>query len=453
LPYQIADWLTGDTAIIDGFMVGTNLQEMLNALLVAITRDYLPPFISTISFVLLLFVIPLAFPVAQRASPVGRAVVAFAGISAFTLSEAGIGQGTSYQEPMQLLFLVMSLIRCPAWPAFLAVAIAVKINAAFIGPLVLLHHVLGYRAFWLSPRRLLIGALGGALVLLLQLYRNMIFSGRLLGLNETLAAVTDAPGQDQIMVPGETRYDTQVRGGVLNNAILSACNMAVLSEVCPTQYEGSDSAGFHVFPASRAPLFALLFVAALVVGGSTYRTRRVVGFASVLVFLACYLVLLAFMSEGRYFLPLSFGFSLLLLMNAAPAEDVVLSMGTSLQGRVLGVGLGCWLVGSNLIPGTFANVSWICKRDVGTVARARFFAANPTRQARAAEAIIAVVSQSPGYAPALLGPATTNYTPCYHDDKLQVVCSIVLAPLGTRCAASLYRPAPPATASVDSRTP
>jgi hypothetical protein len=300
----------------------------------------------------------------------------------------------------------------------------------------------------------------------------------------------------------------------LNNAILSACNMAVLSEICPTQYKGSDNAGFHVFPASRAPLFALLFAASLMVGGSAYRTRRVVGFASVLVFLACYLVLLAFMSEGRYFLPLSFGFSLLLLMNPAQAEDVVLSMGTSLQGRVLGVGLGCWLVGSNLIPGTFANVSWICRREVWTAARtldlrqpetplqaflisyvdrykricpppglppvilsehdklnspylgtqrifhvytqqmiARFFAADPTRQARAAEAIIAVVSQSPGYAPALLGPATTNYTPCFHDDKLQVVCSVVLAPLGTRCAASLYRPAPPATASVDSRTP
>jgi hypothetical protein len=514
LPYQIAEWLTGDTAIVDGFMVGTNLQELLNALLVAITRDYLPPLISTISFALLLFVIPLAFPVAQRVSPAGRVVVAFAGISAFVLSEAGIGQGTSYQEPMQLLFLVMSLIRCPAWPAFLAIAIAVKINAAFIGPLVLLHHGLGYRAFWLSPRRLLIGALGGAIVLVPQLNRNIIFSGRLLGLNETLAAVTDPPGQHQIMVAGETRYDTPVRGGILNNAILSACNMAMLGEVCPTQYEASDNAGFHVFPASRAPLFALLFAASLLVGGSVYRTRRVAAFASVLVFLVCYLVLLSFMSEGRYFLPLSFGFSLLLLMNPAQAEDIVLSMGTSWQGRVLAVGLGCWLVGSNLIPGTFANVSWICKREVRTAARtvdlrhpetplqvflisyvdrykrvcpppglppvilsehdklnspylgaqrifhvytqqmiARFFAANPIRQARAAEAIIAVVSQSPGYATALLGPATRDYTPCFHDDKLQVLCSAVLAPLGTRCAASLYRPAQPATAPTDFRAP
>ncbi|MEA2738372.1 MAG: hypothetical protein QOH05_1679, partial [Acetobacteraceae bacterium] len=173
LPYQLAEWLTGDTAIIDGFMVGTNLQEILNALLVVITRDYLPPLLSTISFVLLLLIAPLAFPVEQRSSGVGRAVVAFAGVSAFVLSEAGIAQGTAYQEPLLLLFLVASLIRCPAWPGFLAVAIAVKISAGFIAPLIVLYHLVGYRAFFVSPRRLLIGALAGAIVLLPQLSRNV----------------------------------------------------------------------------------------------------------------------------------------------------------------------------------------------------------------------------------------------------------------------------------------
>jgi hypothetical protein len=174
LPYQLAEWRTGDSAIIDGFMVGTNLQEILNALLVVIARDYVPALLSTISFVLLLLITPLAFPVEQRSSAAGCAVVAtaaqrtvtaFAGVSAFVLSEAGIAQGTAYQEPMLLLFLVAALIRCPAWPAFLAVAIAAKITAAFIAPLVVLYHLFFYRRFFVSSGRMPIGVLAAALVL------------------------------------------------------------------------------------------------------------------------------------------------------------------------------------------------------------------------------------------------------------------------------------------------
>jgi len=500
LPYQIAEWRTGDTAIIDGFMVGTNLQEILNALLVAITRDYLPSFISTISFVLLLLITPLAFPVERRASAAGRATVAFAGISAFVVCEAAIDQGTSYQEPILLLFLVASLIRCPAWPAFLAAAIAVKINAAFIGPLVLLYHIVEYRGFFVSPRRLLVGALAAMIVLVPQLNRNVIYSGRILGLNETMAGITDPPGPNRIMTPGTTRYDEKVRGGILNNAMLSACNMVALGIVCPTAYHGSDSLGFHVFPASRAPLFALVFAVAILLGACAHRTRRLVGFASVAVFLIGYAGLLAFLSEGRYFLPLSLGFSILLLLNPEQAEAAVFAMASGWRGNLLAVMLGCWLVGSSLVPGTFANVSWICKREVwsgvqtldlrrpetplqsfiasyivqykrtcpppglppvilaehGTLNSpylgaqrifhvytqgmiTRFFAANPVRQARASDAIIAVVSQTPGYDAAVLGPAQSDYRPCFHDDKLQVVCSIALAPAGTQCATSLYQ--------------
>jgi hypothetical protein len=499
LPYQVAEWRTGDMAIVDGFMVGTNLQEILNALLVIITRDYLPPLISTLSFVLLLGISPLAFPIERRQTVAGRAVVAFAGISAFVLSEAGIGQGTSYQEPLLLLFLVASLIRCPAWPAFLAIAIAVKVNAAFVAPLVVLYHLYGYRQFWLSPPRLAVAVLGGAIVLLPQLDRNVVFSGRLLGLNETLAAVTDPPGPHQIMLQGNNRYDARIRGGIASNAALSACNMFALETICPTLYPGIDSAGFHVFPASRAPLFAALFAAAILADCRVRRSRRVVALTSGAWFFVCSVALLNFLSEGRYFLPLSFGFSPLLMMNPRQAEDIVRTLGTSRRGRLLAVGFGCWLVGSDLIPGTFANVSWICKRDMWAPAEifdlrqpetslqgflvsyvdrykrvcpppglppvilaeretmnspylgtqrifhlytqqmiARFFAADPTRRLRAADAIIAIVSRSPDYSTAVLGPAEADFTPCFHDDQLHVICSMRLAPLGSHCAESLY---------------
>ncbi len=499
LPYQIAEWRTGDMAIIDGFMVGTNLQEILNALLVAITRDYVPALISTVSFVLLLGISPLAFPVERGETSAGRAVLAFAGISAFVLSEAGIGQGTSYQEPLLLLFLVASLIRCPAWPAFLAIAVAIKINALFIAPLVVLYHLFGYRRFWMSRRRLTVAALAGAIVILPQLDRNVAFSGRLLGLNETLAAVTDPPGPNQILAPGETRYDTKVRGGIMNNAVLSACNIWLLGTLCPTSYHDSDTGGFHVLPASRAPLFALAFVPVALLSGWIDHSRRTVMLASVATFLFGYIAWLAFFSEGRHFLPISFGFPVLLLMNRKSAETLVLAAGPSWAGRIVAVGLGCWCVGSDLVPGTFANLSWICKREILTMSRAvdlrqpetplqrflasyvdsykrvcpppglppvilaehdvlnspylgtqrifhiftqqmiaRFFAADPLRQRRAAEAIIAVVSRSTGYDTAVLGSAEGDFGPCFQDDGLQVVCSILLAPRGGHCAASLY---------------
>jgi hypothetical protein len=501
LPYQMAEWLTGDTAVIDGFMIGTNLQEILNALLVVLARDYLPPFISTISFVLLFLITPLAFRTQQRPSAAGRAVVAFAAVSAFVLSEAGIAQGTSHQEPMLLLFLVASLIRCPVWPAFAAVAAAVKINAAFIAPLVVVYQVFGYRSFFRSPGRLLIGVFAGAIVLTPQLTRNVVFSGRVLGMEETLSAMTDPPGPNQIMVPGATRYDNPVRGGILNNAVMSTCNIWLLSALCPMGYKGDVGDGFHVFPASRAPLFAAVFACAVLAGGGWFRARRLVGWTSASVFFVCYIGFLAFLSQGRYFLPLSFGFSVLLLTNPEQAEDALLAMGTAWPGRLLAASLGCFYVGSDLIPGAFNNVSWICKREVLTASQtldlrqpetptqrflvsyvdryklacpppglppiilaehdvlnspylgtqrifyafsqqmlSRFFAANPRRQERSADAIIAVVSQTPGYAAGMLGPAIKDYSPCFHDDKLQVICSRLLAPAGEHCAASLYHP-------------
>jgi hypothetical protein len=320
-------------------------------------------------------------------------------------------------------------------------------------------------------------------------------------MTETLASVTDPPGPHQIMVAGGNRYESTVRGGILNNAALSACNMWLLATLCPMQYKNNESAGFHMFPASRAPLFAILFAAAVLLGCWRGRSRRLIGLVSVLVFGVCYLGFLGFLSEGRYFLPLSFGFSVLLLLNAGQAEDLLSALGTSWPARLVAVGLGCWYIGSDLIPGTFTNVSWICKREILTAAQtldmrqpqtppqhflasyvdrykricpppglppvilaehdilnspylgaqrifhvftqqmiSRFFAADPTRQQRSGEAIIAVMSQTPGYTDAVLGPAARDYTPCFHDGSVQIVCSTLLAPAAPHCAASLYRP-------------
>lgn len=485
IPYQMAEWRTGDSAIIDGYMIGTNLQEMLNTLLLMLTGDWRPQLISTVSFVLLALIIPLAFPAAQFPPGARRAVMAFAGVAAFVLTEAGIAQGTAYQEPLLLLFLVAALIRCPAWLGFLAMAAAVKITAVFIAPLILLHHALGYRDFWRSPRSVIVGVLIGVLALGPQLGRNLVFSGRLLGMSETLATVTDPPGPHQIITVGIDRYDARPRGGLFNNAVRSACNIWLLDGLCSVRYKGNFEAGFSVFPASRAALLAVLFAVAGCI------RRRPNAFLALGCFAVGYAGLLGIVSEGRYFLPLSLGFAIMLMID--------LPLAATLARRPWAIALGCWLIGADLLPGTFTNASWICRRDITAAVDnpplkgprtpvesflaslterykqscappglppvilaetdkmdgpylgtqrifhvftqqmiRGFIAANPARQARMGDAILAVVEEHDSYATQVLGPSLADYTQCYEGDGLHVLCSLRLAPNGRDCARSLY---------------
>jgi hypothetical protein len=467
-------------------MIGTNLQEMLNALLRVLTGDWRPQFISSISYILLALVIPLAFPAGQFPPGRRRAAIAFAGVAAFVLTEAGIAQGTAYQEPLLLLFMVAALIRCPLWPAFLGMAAAVKITAIFIAPLILLYHAIYYRSFWRSPRFLLLGILAAGLALGPQLSRNLIFSGRLLGMSEILASVTDPPGPHQIMTVGIDRYDVRPRGGVINSAVQSACNIWLLDALCSVRYRGNFEAGFSVFPASRAVLLAVLLGIA-----TCLRRRTPVSALALGGFAAGYAGLLAIVSEGRYFLPLSLGFPVMLLIDPPFAA--------SMARRPWALALACWLIGADLLPGTFTNASWICRRDIAAavdnppligpqtpvqsflaalVGRYKqrcpppglppvilaetdrmdspylgtqrifhvftqsmihgFVAANPARQARMGDAILAVVEEHTGYANQMLGAARADYRPCFDHDGQHVLCSMRLAPNGPDCAQSLY---------------
>ena len=71
---------------------------------------------------------------------------------------------------------------------------------------------------------------------------------------------------------------------------------------------------------------------------------------------------------------------------------------------------------------------------------ARFFAADPARQAAAASAIIAVVAETPGYPATVLSQAHNDFTPCFDQGSLHVLCSRRLAPATANCATSLYPP-------------
>ena len=131
-PYTIADWRTGLSAIVDPFLIGTNFQELINANLIIWLGDYTPSLLAAFCYVILFFVTPYAIGSDDALSRAGRGIVAFAGLSIFVLTEAAIDQGTSYQEPTMLLMLTSSLAPTIAWPAFLAMAVGVKINAGFV---------------------------------------------------------------------------------------------------------------------------------------------------------------------------------------------------------------------------------------------------------------------------------------------------------------------------------
>jgi hypothetical protein len=499
LPFQIADWRTGEVSIVDAFMVGTNFQETLNGLLIILTGDFNPPLITTICYIVMFFIAPIAFTFGREVPPVGRAIAAFAALSAYVVSEAAIVQGTSYQEPLILLFLMAALVRVPLWPAFFVAAAMVKINALFIAPVFLVYHgVLNVR-FWLSWRFVLVGSLLAALVIAPQFIRNAAYSGRVLGLNETLAAVTDPVGPRQVMVSGGTRYDEMPRGGIINNGLASACNMFMLKHLCPTTYQGSENAGFHMFPASRSPLFALILCVFLL--GSMFRSRKtdVAVIASVTAFIISYIGTLAFVAEARYFIQLSFCFPMMLVLHRQQLEGLLAPFVGSVRSRFGLVAVGVFLTGANLVPGTFTNVGWMCRRDLLAAPRftsfvgpqtdaqrfiatqvaeyrqrcparglppvilsehdvlnspyigahrvhhiythemlSRFFAANPQRQERAADAIVVVVSRSPRWIEGRLGSAAQDFRPCFQEGQTQLFCSTRLAPIGNSCAQSLY---------------
>jgi hypothetical protein len=498
-PYQMAEWRSGLPAIMDSFMVGTNFQEVINTNLIILLRDYTPSLLSTLSYLLLFLIVPYATATRLPPARMGRAISAFAGLAIFVLPEAAIDQGTSYQEPTMLLMLTASLAPSIAWPAFLAMAAGIKINAAFIAPLVVLFQCSRRGLSGVRWRGIIVGGLLCLLVLVPQFARNVAVSGRLLGLNETLATITDPPGPGQILVPGSTHYDGGIRGGIANHAALSACNMFMLGELCPTVYRGSDhEEGFKMFPASRAPLFAIVLAVALIAAFPRTFTDRVKLLGSVVLFVLCYWITLKYLSEGRYFLPLSFGFGVLLLVNRDVIGALLCRTDRNVWWPRVLAGSAVIMIGSDLIPGVFANAGWACQRSfagpvqsqpvtapstpvetfvASYVARyklscpapglapvlmaepdklnspylgaevmsnyfaqemnQRFYAVDPERQSRLATAALVVVYQHDDARTMMLGPAPRDFAQCFRSDDLTVLCSTILHPAGPACARSL----------------
>jgi hypothetical protein len=321
----------------------------------------------------------------------------------------------------------------------------------------------------------------------------------LLGQNELLAAWTDPPGPNRIMIAGSAHFDGVVRGGLVNNALASACNMLLLNIACPTSYGGSDVQGFHVFPGSRAPLIAVLACLVLIVLAAMRQASFNPAMASVIAYLLAYFLVLKFMSEARFFLPLSFGCAALLFINRSALGDLLLDDRIIGDRRLWLTAAAVAVIGSDLVPGIYTNVGWDCRRSLFASAQAqvlttphtpteafltelaagyrkrcpppglppvilgqhdklnapylgvqqshwfmthemnqRFYAADPSRRQGIARAVLALAYVDPEIPQRLLGDAQGNFTPCFTDGDHHVLCSEQLAPIGKDCAESLF---------------
>lgn len=381
-PVQFVDWGTANTAIIDHTTLGTAFGEMLNATMLVAARDYSPSLAATLGFLALYSVLPAAVALRHGVDGAGRIVRGLAALSLFALSEAGIAQGTSYNEPLLLALLVLAMLPGGGWPLFAAAAVAVKITALFALPLIVVLQISREGGRTLARPSVLAGALAGALLVSTQVSHNLAYTGRVLGLTDHLASLTDPPSPRQMLsadrVAGDdaARYVEPPRGSLLRNARLAACNLFALDLACSIAEDGVPDHGFHVLPGSRAAVFALILAIGLIcTPGATRRERAIAAVSG----MACWVVAAGFLTafaQGRYFLTLGVLFGALILINAPLLERLLRAQDARRQRGAIAVAL--LLVAADLLPGVMANVGWDCRRGISSsVAHAGDSAAMP----------------------------------------------------------------------------
>ncbi len=377
-PYQIAEWRTAGMAIVDQFGLGSNFQEMFNGFLLILAADYTPSLISTFSITALFFVLPCCINLTIMPHGLSRLMFGFATAVIVSLSEVAVAHGTVYQEPFLVLLLTLGLLNAWTWPIVLSAAIATKLSAVFALPLVLIYKFVPadqpFLAYLLRRRFAIIAAIGLiGLFLWPQIDRNLIYSGRIFGRTETLAAWTDPPGSSAVLSAGDTLFRMLPRGGFLNNLALSSCNAFSLDLFCDTTYQNEHTTGFHVFPSSRAFLLGVFLACATILASLIARNRSALAILASLAFLGGYLMFLSMATIGRFFVVPSWMLAVLVLCVSKIWLDkwfslprIIDTWSTKLKAicAIAVVGLLAVVTTGDLIAGTFTNHGWQCKRDV-----------------------------------------------------------------------------------------
>lgn len=360
-PLLLADWRSALTGAIDHTLLGTNHQEIINAILRIIDSNYSPSLISTLAYISLWVILPYVLWVLNRKSSIENKIFweRFIALAIFCLTESLIASGTTNQEPLMVLFMVLSLLPNPLGWLFFTSAMAVKITVIYVLPMFLLLHYrllsltlkkeLRYRFLPVSINLLIVFI--GFFIISSHLYRNFEYTGRILTPSNMFASLTD-PSQKILINQANTLYDIDNtnRGGIIDNFLDSSLNIFLFDQITPVTYKNSYELGFHYFPSSRWPLIGLLLSFTVLIIG-IFRGRPLYIVVS-LAFISSYLSFLNQMVQGRYFIVLSFSsitFFIILL-------DIKKSILEGMQYLVLS-SFFTFIIGSDLFAGISSNAS------------------------------------------------------------------------------------------------
>jgi hypothetical protein len=391
LPIMIADWRTAITGGLDHTLLGTNFLEIMNAQLRILDSTYSPALTSTFAF-LALWVIG---PVAMRS----LTSIYFGQTKEFTcniavlllvsLTEPLVSAGSAYHEPMLGLLVVASFLVTPVSWLFMGAAVASKITVVFILPIIFglkmfftqslakypsatislsLNHLLittyqMFRNLFFSdvPRSknrfavLLICVLLSLVVVSEQFYRNFAYSGRLLGVTETLSSFTD-PDNRKLAKPTANLFDVVMSRGLKEKVGYTFIHILTLNRwIKPTEL------GFHILPSSR--LIAMIPIITLIVlAFPLLRQNRLILF-SFITWNLCAFALLNFFSQGRHLFTLSLGAAILIALIVGETLKAVQVSSYRFLKAFFVLVIVFAAMGDQVV-GSFINTGWDCRRNI-----------------------------------------------------------------------------------------
>jgi hypothetical protein len=269
IPLLIADWRTSLTGVFDHNLLGTSFSEVMVAQLRILDPAYPPALTSTLAFMALWIVAPLAARGAfdRRWGEARDFACNAAALLMVSITEPLLAAGTAYHEPMLSLLMAAFLAPLPLAWLFLGAALAAKATVLFAAPVLVAVKLAGWRGGPRPSPALLAAGLALAVVIPAeQVWRNFGETARLSGSAEILAGFTDSgnqvlsarnaswappveprPGEPPASLPPVPQsHDAAARPGFAERTARTLVHMLTLDRwIVPTEYD------FHFLPSSR----------------------------------------------------------------------------------------------------------------------------------------------------------------------------------------------------------
>ncbi len=388
LPIMIADWRTAITGAIDHTLLGTNFFDIMSSQLRIFDVSYSPAIISSLSFLALWVLVPVAMnSFLPKNLGWGKFAANTATLLLVSLSEMLIAAGTAYHEPMLVLLVVASLLTMPISWIFLGAAVAGKITVLFICPLIIGFKLLAMQPnsdqilgaenedwlftkikktlgnlFFLESRqsknRLIVVIVCLSLPTIIvgeQFYRNIAYTGRLLGVTETLHGLTDPENRKLAKQQGSGLEEVMQRG------LEEKIGKTFIHILTLDRWITPSETGFHIMPSSR--LIAVMAIITLFVFAfpSLRRNRKLLLLC--IIWNICAFVLLNFFSQGRHLLPLSIGAAILVAIIVGEVTRKSEESGNRAVEIFFCAAVSIAALGDQVV-GSFINNGWECRRNI-----------------------------------------------------------------------------------------